>query len=173
MIQNIQAHRCFAPISNSLSQNWGKIGIKTLFYSIFILSHEKSMASEVSMLAGQEVAITTLGQVSKVVSPAFEVVSCVNLASQLYNVGKDVISYTFPNKEAQVKNQDFNNGIKFIAARGKFKDCLLANKSSQQKDSLGYPTVCKEVIGAFRMCGGTSEVNDMAVVFNKMRKGQN
>lgn len=181
MMQNIQDHYVLARISNCLSQKLGKIGKKSFFCSILLLSSQRSIASEVSTAVGKEIVMATLTEaatatveeISKSLAPACAVVACIDAGVRVYSAGKDVKSYFYPSKEEQSRISNASKQLRVATARSKFKHCLINNKSTSKIDSSGRPTECKEVERIFKMCGGEREVTDIIKVFNNMRKGQN
>jgi len=157
MMQNIHAHRGFAQISS-----------KILFYSILILSSQRSMASEVVEVAGE---VTTTATVDGLAT-AFGIVSCTNASVKLYSVGKDIKSYTCPNEKEQVKNLKTSKKLALAMATSDFKHCLITNKLSAERGSSGIPVLCEEAALMLIRCGGESEVIHTTAFFNKKMKGK-
>ena len=169
MMQNIHAHRGFAQISS-----------KILFYSILILSSQRSIASEVSTIVGQQVATATFtesasevfGHVSEALAPAWGVVSWIGVGVKVCYVGVDVTSYFFPNKEEQSRIADANKKLRVAIARSKFRNCLNNNRLNPKINASGRPVNCEELARIFVACGGGNEEADMTATFNKMKKGK-
>lgn len=174
MIQNIHAHRGPAQISSCLSQNWGEVGKKVLFYSIFILFHQRSMASEEFVAATvTEIASEKFTQALEVVTPALEVCSWIKLGIQVCSVGKDIKSYFFPNKEEELQIVSARKKLKVDTARSKFKHCLVTNKLNSEINSSGCPVNCEELARVFVACGGRNELIDITAIFNERREERN
>jgi hypothetical protein len=165
MIQNIHAHRGLAQISSCRSQDWGKIGKKVLFYSIFIFTSQISIASEA---AGEVAATTTVDYLGT----AFGIGSCANASVKLYSAGKDIKSYIFPNEEEQLLNSEINKKYVLAMARSKFKYCVANNKLTKKSASSGIPVVCEEAALMLIRCGGENEVIHTTDFFNKKMKGK-
>ncbi|AXK61163.1 hypothetical protein [Candidatus Chromulinivorax destructor] len=173
MFKNIQVHRGLVRISSCHSLNWGKVVKKVLFYSIFILFHQRSMTSE-EVVAGTltEVATKTFIQVSEAVAPALEVASCINAGIQIYSAGKDIKSYAFPNDKERELARAVSEKIHLAKAQKNFRLCLKNIKLNSEISSLGYPTVCEQTVKMLMLCGGEDEIDRMTKVFNNMKKGQ-
>lgn len=165
MIKNIQVHRDLALISSYRSLSWGKIGKKVLLSSIFILSHQRSMASQVP---GEVVARVTVDGLST----ASGICSCAHASVQLYSAGKDIKSYVFPNEEQQLLHSEINKKYVLAMARSKFKYCVANNKLTKKSASSGIPVVCEEAALMLIRCGGENEVIHTTDFFNKKMKGK-
>ena len=58
----------------------------------------------------------------------------------------------------------------FIKAKRALIDCLLTNKDSSRRTSLGLPTECEELARAFVIAGGAKRLEDMIDAVNKYRQ---
>jgi len=156
MMQNIHAHRGFAQISS-----------KILFYSIIILSSQRSMASEVVEVVGEVATTATVDGLAI----AFGVVSCVDASAKLYSAGKEITTYTFPSEKERTRILGVSEMLELVKARKLFRLCLKNNRSNLNMSPSGYPTICKDTAQMLVMCGGEGEVERM-ISFNEMKKGK-
>src|SRR3990167_2343965 len=153
MMQNIHAHRGVAQISS-----------KILFYSILILSSQRSMASEVSMILTQEVTSEVFGQISEALAPSLEVFSWIGVGVQVCHVGKDIKTYTFPNDKERARALAISEKLELVKSQKNFRYCLKKNSSNSKISSSGYPTICEEAAKMLEMCGGESELERMTLI---------
>ena len=165
MMQNIHASDVAKVYVGQAHHGFAQISSKILLYLILILSSQISVASEV------------VGEVAKTASidyfaTASGVTSCATAGIQVYSVGKDIKSYTFPNEEEQLKDRETNKKIALIKAIVEFKHCLINNKLSVVRGSCALPTICEEVALILIRCGGEKEASEITAIFNERRKAK-
>lgn len=139
-----------------------------LIVALQACSHSYAMVTEeAAKLACEATGTIAALEGLKVVSGAS---AWVSLATNVYQIGKDVKSHFYPSKEEQVHAQEINKRLELIELRKNLRTCLIRNRISTQKGPHGIPSQCEQTAFALSIMGYRDEVDRMiaiAHIFNK------
>lgn len=95
---------------------------------------------------------------------------CVDLAVNVYGVGKDAHAHLYPSKEEQARIRESEKQLALVKIRKALRECLVRNRTSTEVGSLGVPTVCEKTAFIFGLMGAQDEVDKMKAIFNEFNK---
>jgi len=153
---------------------------KVLFYSaVFIItfqtcSYSCDIPPEETAKLADEVAKVASEATKTALCESIDTISavgaCVGLVVNLYDIGKDVKSYLAPSKDEQARAQEVDKQLELIELRRNLRICLIENRASTEKGSLGIPSQCEQAAFLLGTMGAWNEVERMANIINKFNK---
>lgn len=143
-----------------------------LYSSVFIIalqgcSYSYSMTPEESIQLGSEVTGAVAAESMQALIGAG---ACIGVVVNVYEVSKGVKSYFCPSMEEKARAEKTQKQLELIELRRNLRTCLIENRKSTKKESLGIPSQCEQAAFLLGINGSPDEVERMTNVFKAFNK---
>ncbi len=140
-----------------------------IIFCKFIFITALQFCCDSSIMASQETSESGLAvaQVAAVegIRVIQDVGSCYLLVRNFYSLGCNIKQLTNPTQERQYQVQRIQDQVKLVELRQQFMTCLVDNRISLKKGSLGIPAECEHAALLLGGAGGVKEAERMVQIF--------